>query len=320
MLPVVFSLHMRTCFLFPGQGAQYPGMAKDLWETSPIVRELFRAASDCAGMDMKKLLFEASAEELQVTDKTQVAITLADLAASASLREKGIAMDGCAGFSLGEYAALCEAGVIRLEDLFPIVKVRGSLMEQAARSLDSGAGSPGMAAVLGIPAEKVMTIVGPLAVADVYAANFNSPSQVVVSGTAAGLAKAEDALKAAGAKRFHRLKVSGPFHCPLMGGARKAFDDALSGYTFSDPRVPVYSNVTGRPIRAGAEAKRLCGEQVVTPVRWVAVEESLLEDGFDRFLEAGPGTVLTGLMRAVRPEASCAPAGKAEQIGKLAGG
>jgi [acyl-carrier-protein] S-malonyltransferase len=281
---------------------------------------MFKAASDFAEMDTEKLLFASSAEELQATDKTQVAVTLANLAAGAHLRERGVAMDGCAGFSLGEYAALCEAGIVSFEDVFSIVKIRGMLMEKAARTLDSEGGSPGMAAVLGMPAEKVAALVEPLAAAGAYPSNFNSPGQVVVSGTAAGLAKAEEALKAAGAKRFLRLKVSGPFHCPLMEGACKEFDDELRRYAFSEPRVPVYSNVTGKRIRTGAEAKRLCAEQLVSPVRWVAVEESLREDGFERFLEAGPGTVLTGLMRALAPAASCAPAGKAEEIGKLAGG
>jgi len=309
-------LDMKNGFIFPGQGAQYPGMAKDLYEAAKSVKDLFLRASDAAGMDVKKLLFESTAEELKATDKAQIAITLASLCSSAALREKGVAMDGCAGFSLGEYAALCEAGVIRLEDVFAIVKTRGELMEKAARSLDSSAGPPGMAAVLGLPAEKVAAMVELLAGSGVYLANHTRPGQVVVSGTAQGLAAAETALKAAGAKRFIRLQVSGPFHTPLMAEARTAFDEALARYSFSDPRVPVYSNVTGKAIRTGAEARELCGRQLVSLVRWVAVEESLFADGFDRFIEAGPGTVLTGLMRAWRPEIRCAPAGTLEGITK----
>jgi [acyl-carrier-protein] S-malonyltransferase len=274
-------------------------------------------------MDTKKLLFESTAEELKATDKTQVAVTLASLCSSAWLRENGAVMEGCAGFSLGEYAALCEAGVIRLEDVFPIVKSRGDIMETAARQLDDGgagtggAGAPGMAAVLGMPSDKAFEIVEELAGSGAYIANHNSPSQVVVSGTARGLAAAEAALKAGGAKRLVRLQVSGPFHSPLMAAAREAFDKALEAYTFSDPRLPVYSNVTGRRIRTGAEARTLCGEQLVSSVRWVSVEQSLLAEGFDRFLEAGPGTVLTGLFRALNPETKCAPAGTVESIGKV---
>jgi [acyl-carrier-protein] S-malonyltransferase len=305
---------MKTCFLFPGQGAQYPGMAKDLWEASQSVKDLFQKASEASAMDVQKLLFESTAEQLKATDKTQVAITLASLCSSTALREKGVRMEGCAGFSLGEYAALCEAGVIRFEDVFSIVKIRGDLMEKTARTLDSGAGAPGMAAVLGISAEKAAEVLAPLAESGVHLANHNSPAQVVVSGTAEGLAKAETALKAAGAKRCVRLQVSGPFHSPLMERARTAFFEALGPFVFSNPRIPVYSNVTGAMIRTGTEARELCALQLVSTVRWVAVEESLVADGFDRFLEAGPGTVLAGLMRAWRPEMRCAPAGTLEGV------
>jgi [acyl-carrier-protein] S-malonyltransferase len=307
---------MKTCFLYPGQGAQYPGMAKDLWESSKSVKELFAKASDASGMDARKLLFESSAEELKATDRTQVAVTLASLCSSAYLKEQGVRMDGCAGFSLGEYAALCEAGVISLEEVFPVVKARGDIMEMTARAMDAADGAPGMAAVLGLPADKVCEVVNGLALAGVYVANHNSPTQVVISGTARGLAKAEEVLKAAGAKRLVRLAVSGPFHSPLMGKAREDLAAALAGVTFSDPRLPVYSNVTGRRIASGAEAKKLCAEQLVSTVRWVSVEESLKADGFDRFLEAGPGTVLTGLMRALSPQMRCAPAGTVEAIAR----
>jgi [acyl-carrier-protein] S-malonyltransferase len=314
---MVFLSDMKTCFLFPGQGAQYPGMAKDLWEASQTVRDLFRTASDSSGMDTEKLLFESSAEDLKATDKTQIAITLASLCSSALAREKGIAPQGCAGFSLGEYAALCEAGVIRLEDVFPIVKIRGDIMEKTARGMDSQAGAPGMAAVLGIPAEKVASTVEVLK-DGVYVSNHNSPSQMVISGTAEGLAKAEVALKAAGARRIVRLSISGPFHSPLMSQARKEFDEALVPFVFSDPRLPVYSNVTGKTIRSGAEAKELCGRLLVSMVRWVSVEESLLGDGFDRFLETGPGTVLAGLFKGLSPQARCTAAGTLEGIEKSA--
>ncbi|HTP57474.1 MAG TPA: ACP S-malonyltransferase, partial [Spirochaetia bacterium] len=281
--------------------------------------DLFAKASDASGVDAQKLLFESSEEDLRATDKTQIAITLANLAASTALKEAGVPLQGCAGFSLGEYAALCESGVIRLQDVFSIVTTRGLLMEKAARSLDAASGSPGMAAVLGLPAEKVAEIVGSLSGAGAYIANHNSPVQVVVSGTAAGMAVAEKSLKEAGARRFHRLSVSGPFHSPLMVEARRAFDEALSGFTFSDPRIPVYSNVTGRVIQSGAEARRLCGEQIMSPVRWVSVEQCLFADGFDTFFETGPGTVLAGLMKALQPKAVCHAAGTASAIAKATG-
>lgn len=313
---MLFCGDMKTCFLFPGQGAQYPGMARDMWESSARVKELFQSASDALRIDMKKLLFDSTDEELKATDKTQVALTLASLCSSTVLRERGINPDACAGFSLGEYAALCEAGVLKIADVFLIVRIRGDLMENAARGLDSKDGAPGMAAVLGLAAEKTVSTLDALSSAGVYTSNYNSPVQVVISGTARGLAVAETELKAAGAKRLVRLQVSGPFHSPLMAEARAAFDAALASFTFADPAVPVYSNVTGKKIVSGDEARELCGKQLVSMVRWVDVQEALLADGCDRFLEAGPGTVLTGLLRALRPGARCSPAGTLVSIGR----
>jgi len=313
---MLFCGDMKTCFLFPGQGAQYPGMARDMWESSARVKELFQSASDALRIDMKKLLFDSTDEELKATDKTQVALTLASLCSSTVLRERGINPDACAGFSLGEYAALCEAGVLKIADVFLIVRIRGDLMEKAARGLDSKDGAPGMAAVLGLAAEKTVSTLEALSSAGVYTSNYNSPVQVVISGTARGLAVAETELKAAGAKRLVRLQVSGPFHSPLMAEARAAFDAALASFTFADPAVPVYSNVTGKKIASGDEARELCGKQLVSMVRWVDVQEALLADGCDRFLEAGPGTVLTGLLRTLRPEARCSPAGTLVSIGR----
>jgi [acyl-carrier-protein] S-malonyltransferase len=302
--------------MFPGQGAQYPGMAKDLWENSDGVKKLFQAASDALGMDMRKMLFESTAEELKSTDRTQVALTLASLSAALTLVERGVRPQACAGFSLGEYAALCQAGVVGVAEVFNIVKLRGDIMEKAARALYSDRGAPGMAAVLGLPTEKVSAIVEPLGGNGVFVSNFNAPAQAVISGTVDGLAAAETALKAAGARRIVRLQVSGPFHCPLMEEARSAFDAALASFTFRDPTVPLYSNVTGTRVGTGAEARGLCGTQLVSPVRWTAEEESLLAAGYDRFFESGPGTVLTGLMRGLRPEARSAAAGTLEAITK----
>lgn len=303
---------MRSCLLFPGQGAQYPKMGMDLWEASQKVRDLFLLASDAAGFDAKRLLSEGTAAELAATDKAQVLITLVDLSAAAVLAERGVAVDGCAGFSLGEYAALCTAGVVGVEPVFRIVRIRGELMEKASRKLDAAGEKPGMAAVLGMPAAAAMAAVE--GIDGVYVANHNSPVQVVLSGTATGLSRAEDLLKVAGARRFVRLKVSGPFHCPLMEGARTAFEEALAEFAFADPVLPVYSNVTAAPIASGDGARELCGRQVVSPVRWVEEETRLVADGYDVFREAGPGTVLTGLFKALRADVDCAPAGTLGQI------
>ena len=286
----------------------------DLWEASPKVRELFQLASEAAEFDVKRTLSEGTAEELAATDKAQILITLVDLSAAAVLSERGIVPGGCAGFSLGEYAALCTAGVVSAEAVFRIVRIRGELMEKASRGLDAAGGKPGMAAVLGMPAEKAAAVAA--GIEGVFVANHNSPVQLVLSGTAAGLSRAEELLKVQGAKRFIRLKVSGPFHSPLMEGARTAFAEALSGFAFGDPVLPVYSNVTAGPIGSGAEARSLCARQVVSPVRWVDEETRLAADGYVAFREAGPGTVLTGLFKALRPDVDCRPAGTIEDIGR----
>jgi [acyl-carrier-protein] S-malonyltransferase len=287
-------------------------MGMDLWEASPKVRDLFQLASEAAGFDVKHVLSNGTAEDLAATDKAQVLITLVNLSAAAVLAERGVEPGGCAGFSLGEYAALCSAGVVGIEPLFRIVRIRGELMEKASRELDAAGGKPGMAAVMGLPAEKASAVVGDID--GVFVANHNSPTQLVLSGTAAGLSRAEELLKAEGARRFIRLRVSGPFHSPLMEGARAAFEGALAGFAFADPVLPVYSNVTAAPIASGAEARALCGRQVVSPVRWVDEETRLVADGYGDFREAGPGTVLTGLFKALRPDVDCRPSGTLEGI------
>ncbi|MBN1409805.1 MAG: ACP S-malonyltransferase [Spirochaetales bacterium] len=310
---------MKTCFLFPGQGAQYPGMGKDLFEANSKVKELFALASDSTGINMQKLLFEGTEEELKATDKTQIAITLVNLSAGIILKEKGIKPQGVAGFSLGEYSALCEAGVISLNDIFPIVKARGDIMEKVSRSLDSASGNPGMAAVIGLTYDQLQSAVDKNGLSrEVFLANYNAPTQTVISGTYEGLNKAETVLKEAGARRIIRLKVSGPFHCPLLMEAGTRLKETIEKYSFSNPSLPVYSNVTGRKISSAEEAKQLCVDQITQTVRWVDEEESLVKDGYDNFLEVGPGKVLTGLLKQFSADlAGCRLAGTIEDINAI---
>ena len=308
---------MKTCFLFPGQGAQYPGMGKDLWDASASVKELFRSASKVTGFDLEGLLFQGSAEDLQATNRTQIAVTLVNVAVARVLAESGVAAHGYAGFSVGEYAALAAAGVIADEDLFRIVQARGELMEQASRGADTAGGPAGMAAVVGLAPEAVTAALAG-AGEGVYAANFSSPRQVVLAGTVEGLARAEAACSAAGARRFVRLRVSGPFHSPLIESARQRFAEVVADFEFRDPVAPVYANVTGARVTSGAEAQRLCVEQIVSSVQWVAEIQALLDAGYGRFLETGPGSVLTGLMRGFDTDVGCTPVGTVEQVESVA--
>ena len=293
-------------------------MGKDLWDASASVKELFRGASKVTGLDLEEILFRGSAEDLQATNRTQIAVTLVNVAVARVLAERGVAAHGYAGFSVGEYAALAAAGVIADEDLFRIVQARGELMEQASRGADTAGGPAGMAAVVGL---------GPVAVTaalegageGVYAANFSSPRQVVLAGTVEGLARAEEACSAAGARRFVRLRVSGPFHSPLIESARQRFAEVVAEFQFHDPATPVYANVTGARVESGAEAQRLCVEQIVSSVQWVAEIHALVGAGYERFLETGPGSVLTGLLRGFDTDVACTPVGTVEQVESVAG-
>ncbi len=307
---------MKTCFLFPGQGAQYPGMGKDLWENSEEVKRLFDTVSNITGKDMKSLLFEGSEEDLKATDNTQLAITLVNVSASIVLKEKGVEPQGCAGHSLGEYAALWQAGVLSTEDLFKIVKIRGEIMEKACRALDKPEGGPGMAAVVGISSKEVKEALKKVP-GTIYMSNDNSPIQTVIAGEAKALEAAEAIMDEAGAMRYIILKVSGPFHTPFMEGARAEFEEKIKDFTFNNPKLPVYSNVTAKLIQSGDEAKKLAGLQIISPVLWVAEEGSILTDSYERILETGPGMVLRGLWKSFHRALKCIPVGKYEAIESL---
>ena len=315
----------KVVFLFPGQGAQYSGMAMDFLSSS-AVKSLFDTASEIFGKDAKELL-QSDADNLKRTDVSQPTITLANLAAAVYLGEQGFSPAACAGFSLGEYAALVSAGILDAADCLRLVKARGEAMQKTSDALREASGgdesvAPGMAAIVGLAPDQVESLIAQWSAAglkDLYAANINSPKQVAVSGTAAALTEAETRFKEAGAKRVIRLQVAGPFHSPLMSDSVTTFAPVLEAATFRDPVIPIYSNVTGKKIASGEEAKKLALLQITSPVRWVEEEAEIAGAGAEVCLEVGPGKVLQGLWRDSGSEIPVFAAGTVEDIGKLEG-
>ena len=313
----------KVIFLFPGQGAQYPGMGLDLVEVSAAAKNIFNTASEILGKDMIGLIRDSDADTLKRTDVSQSAMSVASLAAAACLKERDITPIACAGFSLGEYPALCCAGVISTEDCFRLTDERGKAMQAAIDRIKAGGaddGAPGMAAVIGLAPEQVESLIAEWkggGLADLYAANYNSQKQVVVSGSAAALAEAESRFKEAGAKRVLRLQVAGPFHSPFMKEAAQAFAPILEKVTFSDPAIPLFSNVTGKQVQSGAEAKTLALRQIIEGVRWTDEEAAFAGLQPEALLEAGPGKVLQGLWKDTGSEVPCYAAGTAADINEL---
>ncbi|MBP3708851.1 MAG: ACP S-malonyltransferase [Treponema sp.] len=293
----------KYAFLFPGQGAQEPGMIKDVCESFAQARAVLDSVSQITGVDMPKLLWESDQTILSRSDNSQLSITTASLAVVEALKSKGIVPSAAMGFSLGEFPALCVAGVLSFEDCIRVVHARGKIMQHVCEEIASAneGHAPGMSAVIGLPPEKVQEICNSLK--DVYAANLNSVKQTAISGTADGLAAAEAAVKEAGARRAIRLSVAGPYHCPLMQKAADNFEKAIADVAFNDPKIALFSNVTGGKVTSGSEAKKNAVLHLTNPVLWTS-EEKVLGDmmGADsanewNILEPGVGAVLSGLWR-----------------------
>ncbi|MBQ1833590.1 MAG: ACP S-malonyltransferase [Treponema sp.] len=291
----------KYAFLFPGQGAQAPGMVKDVAEAFPSAKKVIDDVSSVINLDMAKLLWEADADSLGRSDNSQIAITTASLAVMAALKDKGIEPSAAMGFSLGEFPALYAAGVLSFENLIKVVRQRGLIMQKVCEEIaaKNEGHAPGMTAVLGLPPEKVKEVVS--SIPDAYAANMNSTKQTVVSGTFDALDKVEAAAKEAGARRCVRLKVAGPFHSPLMQAAADEFEKVLADVEFAEPKIPLFSNVTGKQAKDAAEVKSSAVLHLTHPVLWTdeeAVLESIIKaDSGNEWsvLEPGPGKVLAGL-------------------------
>ena len=303
---------MNAVLLCPGQGAQRVGMGKDLAQRFPAAREVFEAVDQALGVPLSRLAFEGPESELTLTHNAQPAILSHTLAVHAVVR-RALHPVAAEGHSLGEYSAYVTADSLTAEDAARLVRRRGELM------LEAGQRRPGaMAAVLGLASDAVVEACreagagGEVAVA----ANLNAPDQTVISGDPAAVERAGANCKAAGAKRVMPLKVSGAFHSPLMQPARVGLEAELQRVAFSAPAFPVIANASAGPVRDAATARRLLGEQLTAPVRWVeGMREAVKLAGPGvTFVEMGPGNVLAGLLKRIAPEAASVSLGTADEV------
>ncbi len=280
-------------FVFPGQGSQYVGMGKDLFEQNEAARKTFEEADRILGFSLSRLCFAGPEDELRQTKNTQPAIFLHSIVLSQLLTTDAAAM--AAGHSLGEYSALVHAGALSFEDGLKLVRLRGELMQKA------GVEQPGtMAAVIGLQPGDVKALCSEASVAGiVQPANFNSPGQIVISGSVEGVRKGMELAKARGAKLVKELQVSGAFHSPLMASAGEGLRAALEGTSIRDAAIPVYTNVTAGPVTKASEIRKMLVLQLTEPVRWEESVVNMVAAGADTFVEIGPGKVLQGLIKRI---------------------
>ncbi len=300
----------KIAFMFPGQGAQYVGMGKDFYDTIPLCREVFEKASKASGLDVEKLCFEEN-EQINITEYTQIAMLAAEVAMLKALEAKGIKPDVTGGLSLGEYGALVASGVMSEEDVFKIVRKRGIYMQEAVPA--GGA----MVAVLGLDT-KVIEEVCESIDGMVTIANYNCPGQIVITGEEKAVKEAMEKLTEAGAKRCVPLKVSGPFHSPMLKGAGEKLAKELEEVTIQDIAIPYIANVTADYVTSKEDVKPLLKKQVSSSVKWQQTIELMIKDGVTTFIEIGPGKTLTGFMRKINRDVQVLNVEKVEDLEKVA--
>ena len=284
----------KTAFIYPGQGVQTAGMGKDFYENSPLSKEVFEKASDALGLDMKKLCFEKN-DQLDLTEYTQAALVTTYLAMTKELVNGGVTADITAGLSLGEYAAITAAGAMIEEQAIRLVRKRGILMQN---TYPAGKGT--MCAVLTQDEQLVEDVLKETE--DVFAANYNCPGQIVITGKTEQVQLAKEKLEKAGVKRCILLNVSGPFHSPLLKTAGEELLAEMEKMEFSPLRIPYVTNVTAEKVTDKEEIKPLLARQVYSSVYWMQGVKTMIEDGADTFIEIGPGKTLAGFMRKIAPE------------------
>ena len=283
----------KHAYVFPGQGAQFVGMGKDLYDNFPKAKELFDQANEILGFNITNIIFNGTDEDLKQTKVTQPAVFLHSVIRAICLGDD-FKPDMVAGHSLGEFSALVAAGVLSFEDGLRLVSKRALAMQAACELQPST-----MAAVLGLEDEKVVEVLKSITNEVVVAANFNCPGQLVISGSIAGVEQACEALKNAGAKRALPLKVGGAFHSPLMEPAREELAKAIEETNFSSPKCPIYQNVVAHAVTEPQEIKKNLIAQLTAPVRWTECVRAMISDGATLFTEVGPGTVLQGLVKKI---------------------
>jgi [acyl-carrier-protein] S-malonyltransferase len=295
--------HSPIAFLFPGQGSQAAGMGKELAGVYPVARQTFQEADDALGFSISQLCFEGPEEQLKLTENTQPAILTMSTAVTRVLREKGIVPQFAAGHSLGEYSAHVAAGTLPFADAVRTVRNRGRYMQEAVP-----AGEGGMAAILGMPLEQLQQVCADAAQGEVVApANINSPDQIVISGHQKAVERAADLAKQRGAKRAVMLVVSAPFHCALMQPAQERLEKDLQELPFSNPEIPVISNIDAAPKTTAEGSRQALVRQVTGAVQWAKSVHTLIGLGVGTFVEVGPGKVLTGLIRQIDRSQTCLP-------------